>query len=336
MSVARVFFLILDAFDPVRLSPHLTPNLWRWANADGAATGIGRSVMASSTYPNHASFVTGVRPSEHGIWTNHVIRDGQVSGAWEAGPLVPTLFDSYGSEASVVLGDHHLVGVMGARNAASHWPPHGELTPEIALDPLAYPADEAVLPRLVDALGTEARLVIGYLGSIDTYSHIYGPGSDEAISAYRGVDERIGQLEEAIDWSRSAIIVVSDHVQDPAAERPGIDLRSVVGDETIVIDEGSAALIGPMADPGVLDGVEGVEGWEKLADGNVLAWCERNRCFGTFEVPVFRGVHGGAHTLTQLALVSGGHPARSLLAAMVNVGEVPAESWAGAIAGVLG
>ncbi|HEY7582493.1 MAG TPA: alkaline phosphatase family protein [Acidimicrobiia bacterium] len=336
MSAARVFFLILDAFDPVRLSPHVTPNLWRWANADGAATGVGRSVMASCTYPNHASFVTGVRPSEHGIWTNHVIREGQVSGAWEAGPSAPTLFDSYGSEAIAILGDHHLVGVMGAKTAASHWPPGGELTPDIALDPLGYPADEAVLPYLVEALGTEARLVIGYLGSIDTYSHIYGPGSDEAASAYRRVDDRIGQLEEAIDWARSAIIVVSDHVQDPAAERPGIDLRSVLGDETIVVDEGSAALIGPTADPGVLHEVDGVEGWEQLADGNVLAWCGRGRYFGSFDFPLFRGVHGGAHTLTQLALVSGGHPARSALAATVNAGEIPAESWAGAIAGVLG
>lgn len=336
MSVPRVFFLILDAFDPVRLSPHLTPNLWRWANADGAATGVGRSVMASCTYPNHASFVTGVRPAQHGIWTNHVIREGEVLGAWEAGPLAPTLFDSHGGEASVALGDHHLVGVMGARKAASHWPPDGALSPDVALDPLAYPADEAVLPHLVEALGSEARLVVGYFGSIDTYSHIYGPGSDEAADAYRRVDDRIGQLEEAIDWPRSAIIVVSDHVQDTAAERPGIDLRSVLGEEAIVVDEGSAALIGSMPSPGVLRGVEGVEGWEQLADGNVLAWCERGRYFGSSEFPILKGVHGGAHTLTQLALVSGGHPARTPLAAAVNAGEVPAESWAGAIAGVLG
>ena len=336
MTAPQVFLLILDAFDPVRLSPHLTPNLWRWANADGAATGIGRSVMASCTYPNHASFITGVRPSEHGIWANHVIREGEVLGAWEAGPLTPTLFDRYGGEASAVLGDHHLVGVMGARRAASHWPPNGNLTPDIALDPLAYPADEAVLPLLVEAIGSQARLVVGYFGSIDTYSHIYGPGSDEAGAAYQQLDDRIGRLEEAIDWLSTAVIVVSDHVQDTAAERPGIELRSFLGEETIVVDEGSAALIGPLSNPSVLDGVEGVEGWQQLIDGNVLAWCERGRYFGPFETPLFKGVHGGAHTLTQLALVSGGHPTRSALAAMVNAGEVPAESWAGAIAGVLG
>ena len=336
MSDPRIFFLILDAFDPSQLTPHLTPNLWRWANADGAATGTGRSVMASSTYPNHASFITGVRPARHGIWANHVIRRGEVLGAWEAGPRGPTLFDRYGGEAVAVLGDHHLVGVMGARAAASHWPLDGVLTTDIALDPLAYPADEAVLPHLVAALGTPARLVVGYFGSIDTYSHIYGPKSDEAADAYRQVDGRIAHLEEAIDWTSSAIVVVSDHVQETADERPGIDLRAVVGDETFVIDEGSAALVGQLPDPTVIDRVEGVEGWEQLGDGNVLVWCEPGRYFGPFESPLLKGVHGGSHTLTQLALVCGGHPARTRLATMVNAGEVPAESWAGAIAGVLG
>ncbi|MGH8957172.1 MAG: alkaline phosphatase family protein [Acidimicrobiia bacterium] len=331
----RIFFLILDAFDPVRLTPRLMPNLWRWANADGAATGTGWSVMASCTYPNHASFVTGVAPVRHGIWANHVIRQGTVSGAWEAGPLAPTLFDRYGSEAVAILGDHHLVGVMGARGAASHWPRDGNLTPDIALDPLGYPADDAVVPHLVEALGTLARLIVGYFGSIDTYSHIYGPASSEAEDAYRRVDDRIAHLDSAIEWNETVIVVVSDHVQDEAADRPGIDLRSAVGGEAIVIDEGSAALVGPLSNPAVLDEIEGVEGWTQLADGNVLAWCEPSRYFGPFESPLLRGVHGGAHTRTQLAMVSGGHAARSRLTAMVNAGPVPAEAWAGAISSIL-
>ncbi|MGH8924860.1 MAG: alkaline phosphatase family protein [Acidimicrobiia bacterium] len=331
----RVLFLILDAFDPMRLSPRLTPNLWRWANADGAATGPGRSVMASSTYPNHASFVTGTAPSSHGIHANHVIRNGEVLGAWEVGPLTPTLFDRFGGEAVAILGDHHLVGVMGATAAASHWPRDGLLPSDIALDPLGYPADEAVLPLLVAAIGSSARFVVGYFGSIDTYSHIHGPISAEAEEAYRQVDDRIAQLEEPIDWEDTVIIVVSDHIQDTAADRPGIDLRSVVGDNAIVIDEGSAALLGPLPDPAVLDGVDAVEGWAQLEDGNVLAWCERTRYFGAFESPPLKGVHGGAHTRTQLALVSGGHAARHRLTTMVNGGPVAAETWAGAIGSML-
>lgn len=292
--------------------------------------------MASCTYPNHASFVTGLPPSGHGIYANHVIRNGSVAGAWEAGPLASTLFDRFGGESIAVLGDHQLVGVMGAQAAASHWPPDGQLTPDITLDPLAYPADESVLPPLIGALEEGPRLVVGYFGSIDTYSHIHGPESEEAADAYRRIDARIEDLEAALDWDQSVVLVVSDHVQDTAENLPGIDLRKAVGNETLVIDEGSAALLSHTPDPGALDAVEGVEGWEVLGDGNVLAWCERGRFFGPFESPILRGVHGGAHTRTQLALVSGGHPDRNRLAAMINSGPVPAQAWAPALTSLLG
>lgn len=331
----RVLLLILDAFDPVRLSPHLTPNLWSWANADGAATGTGEAVMAACTYPNHASFATGVPPSEHGIYVNHVIRDDQVVGAWEVGPSVPTLFDSYGAESLAVLGDHHLVGVMGARAAASHWPPNGDLPLDIEIDPLGYPADSAVLARLVAGLAEAARLTIGYFGSIDTYSHLFGPESEEAREAYRRVDGRIAEIEAAISWDEIAVIVVSDHIQNTVEDRPGIDLRPVVGEGAILADEGSAILIGATLEPTELMSVDGVAGARSLDDGNTLAWCEPGRFFGPFDSPILRGVHGNVATRTQLAMVTGGHPKRHLAADVVNAGPVPATAWAGVIRSML-
>ena len=324
----RILFLILDAFDPVRLSPHLTPNLWRWANADGAATGTGQAVMAACTYPNHASFITGVPPSQHGIFVNHVIRDGQVAGAWEVGPQAPTIFDKYGDESIAILGDHHLVGVMGARAAASHWPPDGELPLDVELDLLGYPADEALLPQLLSGLADEARFTLGYLGSIDTYSHVFGPESDEALDAYRLVDARIARIEAALDWDDMVIVVVSDHIQNTAEDLPGIDLRPVVGADTILADEGSAILIGAAIDPAILMAVDGVVGARQLDDGNTLAWCRPGRFFGPFDSPILRGVHGNEATRTQLAMVTGGHPNRHIAADMVNAGPVPATGWA--------
>jgi hypothetical protein len=73
-----------------------------------------------------------------------------------------------------------------------------------------------------------------------------------------------------------------------------------------------------------------------LPDGNVLVWSEKGRFFGPFETPILRGIHGGIHTRTQLALVTGGHPARHNPAAMVNAGPVPATAWTGAISSLLG
>ena len=333
----RVFFLICDAFDPVRLSPRLTPNLWRWANQDGAATGVGTSVMASCTYPNHASFVTGVEPDVHGIHVNHVVENGMVKGAWEVGPSVPTLFDRLqGVETEAVLGDHHLVGVMRADAADRHWPPEGDILQVGELDLLGYPADGAVLPRLLAALEGTADLVVGYFGSIDTISHIHGPQSEEATAAYQLVDAKVGELDAVLRsrWEDTVVVVVSDHVQD-TAHGPGIDLRAETGEDLLVVDEGSAALVAGLSKPGRLQTVAGVSGWRLLGDGTVLAWCDPGRYFGPYPEPVFKGIHGGAHTRTQLALISGGHPRRQQLATAVKAGPVPAPYWAGAIHSLL-
>ena len=330
----QLLFLILDAFDPRRLNPHLTPNLWNWANRDGAVAGVGESVMASCTYPNHASFITGVEPDIHGIFANHVLREDAVKGAWEVGPSAPTLFDRFGSESVAILGDHHLVGVMGARAASRHWPPEGLIPTDCLLDPLGYPDDDSVLPQLTKALEHRPRFTVGYFGSIDTYSHVYGPDSEEALDAYRRVDAKVAAIEAVLPWEETVVIVVSDHVQDTASDRPGIDLRIHLGDEVTVIDEGSAALCGPIKDQSVL-GIDGVEGWRKLGDGNTLVWCEQGRYFGPFEQPILRGVHGGANTRTQLALVTGGDPLRQEAARQVQLGPVPAPSWASLIESIL-
>jgi hypothetical protein len=328
----RALFLIIDAFDPARLSPRLTPNMWRWANADGAVAGTGISVMASSTYPNHATFVTGVGPGVHGIHTNHVIRGG-VQGAWESGPGVDTIFDQlHDFETEAVLGDHHLVGVMGAAAATRHWPPLGDIAGVDQLDLLGYPDDAAVLPRLLAALTTPAALVVGYFGSIDTYSHVYGPDSEEATDAYRRVDARIAEIDMALRsrWEDTVLVVVSDHVQDTVSG-PGIDLRLHIPQDVTVIDEGSAALLSGLEDASCLDRVDGIEGWEMLSPGTVLTWCGRGRYFGPFDDPVFRGIHGGPHTRTQLALVTGGHPGRREMASAVAAAPVPATYWATAL-----
>lgn len=329
----RFVFLVLDAFDPARLSPRLTPNLWRWANADGATAGTGNSVMASCTYPNLASFITGQQPAAHGIYTNHVVREGKVRGAWEVGPSVPTLFETLNNRGTeAVLGDHHLVGVMRATAADRHWPTAGDISQVDDLDLLGYPSDQAVLPHLVKALAGDAGFVFGYLGSIDTYSHVYGPDSDEATNAYREVDQKIGVLQEEVAsrWEDSVVVVVSDHTQDTVAG-PGIDLHTALGDGVIVIDEGSAALLSGSVDIDLLTAVDGVQGWESHPEGTTLAWCGPGRYFGRSDEPVFLGIHGGNHTRSQLGLVTGGSPARLPLSAAVKQGPVPATYWANAI-----
>jgi hypothetical protein len=226
---------------------------------------------------------------------------------------------------------------MGATNAARHWPPQGDVTTVDQVDLLGYPDDAAVLPQLLGELATGSEFVIGYFGSVDTYSHVYGPDAPEALDAYRQVDKKVGEIDFALgpSWDESVVIVVSDHVLD-TVDGPGIDLRTHLDDDLIIVDEGSAALVSGLRKPEVLSKIDGIEGWELLADGNVLAWCDRGRYFGPFESPLLKGAHGGANTRQQLALVTGGHPARARFAAAVADGPVSATFWAPEIAGAFG
>ena len=133
-------------------------------------------------------------------------------------------------------------------------------------------------------------MFLGYFGSIDTFSHVYGPSSNEATDAYRRIDLRIGEVDEVLrrHWDDWVLIVVSDHVQD-TVDGPGIDLRAHLDGDSIVVDEGSAALVSGLLTPEVLSDIEGVEGWTLLGDGNVLAWCEVGRYFGPLRIADTQG-----------------------------------------------
>ena len=76
---------ILDAFPHDLVDEELTPVLWSLAGEGGWARHGGRAVLAASTYPNHATFVTGALPAEHGILTNKVWMDGQLLPAGGSG-----------------------------------------------------------------------------------------------------------------------------------------------------------------------------------------------------------------------------------------------------------
>jgi hypothetical protein len=309
----NVVFLILDAFSIKRLTPDLTPTLFKWASQPGAVATTGWSVMASCTYPNHATFATGKPPRSHGLFANHTVTEGRIVPSWEEGPSGETIFDILeGRHVEAVLGDHHLVGVMGAAAASLHWPDRGLLPLDVALDGLGYPHDDEVLIRLLAAMERTPELVIGYFGSIDTASHLYGPDSPEALEAYGQLDRRLAAIDEALRWEETVVLVASDHDQETALDLPGIDLRALAGQagvEVIVSDEGSAALVAGTSDVRWLAGADGVAGWEPMADDALLVWADSGHHFGPWEQPILKGIHGGINTRSQLAMVTGGHPA---------------------------
>jgi arylsulfatase A-like enzyme len=348
MPSVRVVLVILDGLPPRHVTPAITPTLA--ALGEEGAAAIGRAVMTSATYPNHATFVTGATPDRHGLVANWVFRDGRPRPAHHVGPAVPTLFDACaqtGRRAAAVFGDHRLVGVMGARAATYHWPPDGRIPDGSARDRYDYAADCEVVDRLADLWSGSWDLVVGHLNEPDTAGHIDGPDSPDAAASYGETDRALGRIVAELrpKWDDVVLIVLSDHDQLPVdLSVPPIDLQACAdasGPGLSAIPEGSAAVVwGDDASRGAwLSDVEGVEGHDELRPGVRVVWASSGRVFAVpsgFQAGVPRGHHGGAATRDQVVAVAGGHPRAAALCRSVAGLNPPAQDWAPTIADLLG
>jgi arylsulfatase A-like enzyme len=343
-----VVFTVLDALPARHVSAQHTPVLHELASGGGWVRDGARAVMTSATYPNHATFATGTVPTDHGIVTNWVPEVGRVVPAWKRGPSVPTLFDAAraaGRASAAVLGDQHLVGVMGATAADAHWPPNGVPPDGTRLDAMGYADDRDTAVEIVAALESDAELVVAHLNGPDTYAHLFGPDSEDALAGYHDTDALLAVMREHLSWDDTVWIIASDHDQEPVHEREPVDLQGEAerrGLPLFALPEGSASLV---CGDGALDAdrwlreVDGVEGTEPfpLAGGLdcLLAWCAPGRAFGFGDTPTRQGTHGGPRTCAQVAVVAGGHDAAGALANAVERGVVGAADWAPTIAALL-
>ncbi len=346
--MTRVVFVIIDALPHRHVGPRVTPTLWGMVHGGGGwAPHGGVAVLASATYPNHATFATGVDPASHGLLANRVLSQGLLRSASEVGPATPTLFDAAraaGRASALVVGDQHLIGVMGGRAADQHWPPDGRLPPGTPLDEHGYAADRAVAAELLPLLHDDLDLVVAHLNEPDTAAHDFGPDSDAALERYRSSDAVLAAVVAALRprWWDTVLIVVSDHDQVTVTDPEPIDLDAAArrhGAPALVVPEGSAAVVhvdGP-DHAAWLAAVPGVSSVRSAGEGRLLALASRGRWFGPGSAPsVLRGVHGGADTRTQVAVVAGGDRCVPALAAALRVAPPPARSWAPTISRLLG
>ncbi len=345
----KVAFTVIDALPDRHVGPDHTPVLQQLVDAGGRAPGGARAVMTSATYPNHATFSTGTDPSRHGIVTNWVPESGRVVPAWERGCDVPTIFDACrraGRSSAAVLGDHHLVGVMGAAAADQHWPPAGTPPRGVELDALGYLHDDHTAPQLCAALAGGPDLVVAQLNGPDTAAHWYGPDAEGAFDGYRATDAWLAAVRDALDWDDTVWIVVSDHDQEPVTFRAPVDLQRALdarGEGLLAIPEGSAALVcgeGARDAAAMLREVDGIDGTDDvaLADPTLeccMVWTVPGRTFGPTGSPTPLGTHGGPRTRAQVAIVTGGHAAVEPLARAVDAGGIDATDWAPTIATLL-
>jgi hypothetical protein len=329
----RVVFAILDAFPHTMLDADTAPNLHALARDGGHAPHGGRAVLSASTYPNHASFVTGAAPSAHGIYTSRVLVEDAFVPAQEVGPQAPTLFErcrDAGRRSIAALGDQNLVGVCGAHAADAHWPPEGALPEDAPRGALGYAADRAVLAAL-DALDLEgAELAVLQLDEVDTARHLHGPAGEATLEQCRATDAVFGEILERLrpHWEETIVIAVSDHEHE--AVSPGaIDLAAETrarGLDLHVDHDGTAALVVGEVAQSVLRDLPGVSETATVGPDRTLVWGEPGHQFG-----IDWGLaaqHGSPRTAAQLAVVGGGHAGARSLAARIEAAPPPATAWA--------
>jgi hypothetical protein len=302
-----IVVLVLDGLGARSVTPEVMPTLTGWAAGGLVRPEGATSVMCSSTYPNFASIVTGKLPLEHGIMTNQVVVDGTARPASEPGPRSPTFLDH---ECEVVVGDQHLIGVMAAQTAGWHWPQDGQVPDRTELDLFGYVTDREVAARVIGALDRRPGLIFAQLNSPDTFAHVCGPDSEEAIESYRELDSTLAEIGSAIRWDQDLVLVTSDHDQEKSDPTKRIDLHTVAterGLDLTVVDEGTAAMLaGPGAiQPTWVERVHGVESWIQVAPDVAIVFSHPAWWFADPDLPELRGAHGGPRTRSTVAVAAG-------------------------------
>ena len=351
MKSPRVVLLGLDGFPHRWIRPDVTPRMWQLAEAGGRAPEGGLTGKPSSTYPGFCTLLTGRLPAAHGVRTT-----GSQAGtlpAW-AGTWgrvrVPTLFDACcaaGLRSAAVQGDHLMHPMLGTDAAAWIWPPGGSVPPGTPLDDHGYPVNAAVRPPLLAAARDgQLDFLFGHLNEADTVGHDTGPDSPASIGCYALTDAVVGEVIDALqpDWSRTLVVIVSDHDMEARTETAPIDLLAdprVAAVASDVLGDGGAALlrlrpgVTPRAAGEAVLGVEGVAGWSDGSAEMIVVDAQPGRIFAAWRLR-FAGFHGGPATARTVALVGGGHPAVEAVAASLQRRRPHLADWAPTIAGVLG
>ena len=266
-TMARLIVISIDGLagfywdDPAARMPTL-----RGLAARGALARSVESVFPSTTWPSHATIVTGVRPHRHGVVANSILnRETGVAEDLTGDPI----YDAAALYHAPTLWD--VARAAGLTAAALDWPGtrraaalgfnlpffkdqrvfHEHTAPEVLgeLSSLGYPVGRmgewAELPKrfMKDAMVAELAahvfgrhrpdLLLVHFLCTDSFQHLWGPRSPEAYWAIEYVDERIARLlarlPEGEVPERTALVVLSDHGFLPVEReiRPNVRLRQL-------------------------------------------------------------------------------------------------------------
>ena len=333
MKPAKIVLAVLDAFPFGAVQADRTPTLYGLAQEGVYVPSGGEAVLSASTYPNHASLVTGALPSEHGIFTSHSWLSGEPVAARDAGPASRTLFEDFRAaqrRSIALVGDQNLIGVCGASLADAHWPPGGELPDAAPRGRLGYGADRAVVDAVDSLDPSHADFIFVQLDEIDTVRHLEGPWNAQVEEQCRATDAALGEILERLrpDWSETVVIAVSDHDHEQV-DSGAVDLAASAreaGLEVKIDHDGTSALVVGEVEASRLLALPAVEGAQAVAEDKTLVWGGPGVQFG-FDWNL-AAQHGSPRTATQLAVVGGGHPSVMDLADRLKKARPRCTDWA--------
>lgn len=349
----RVILLVLDGFPVSAITPRLTPELWSLGENGGHAPDGGRCELPSSTYPSHATLITGRMPQHHHVWSSLASnpQTGVVPGwAGDMYVTIPTLFDQCHKgkiKCAAIIGDNKLYSIIRSDAADYSWPQNGIIPTGIPTDAYGYPTNKAVFPYLYKAVRNKSfSFIFAQLNESDTIEHLYGPNSLEARIFYRETDGLMGELIYALkeDWSSTVLIVLSDHGMETLLSKTPIDLRTNNLLRELVkdfVDEDGCCLV--LLHPGVeleqlkpiITNLPGVKGWRNSGSEFFILEAELGHVFGTLQAIQNRGIHGGLGSAHLVTIVGGGHPMVRTIAEAIRSHPPHLADWAPTIASLL-
>ena len=210
---APVTILIsIDGFRPDYLARGATPNLL--ALADAGVRAAMRPSFHSTTFPNHYTLVTGLRPDRNGIVANRfenpadraqVFTMQSDQPAWwaEAEPIWITA-ERAGIHSATMFWPGSNVDFGGTR--PQDWTPFGQAVSnrqrvDQLIDWLRRPVEE------------RPRFLTTYFDIVDSAGHRFGPDDARTTAAAAEVDAAIGRLRERLAalGQPANLVIVADH-----------------------------------------------------------------------------------------------------------------------------
>ncbi|MEI9978485.1 MAG: ectonucleotide pyrophosphatase/phosphodiesterase [Edaphobacter sp.] len=208
------------------------PVLERFLAEGSYAEGV-IGVIPTVTYPSHSTMVTGVWPTEHGIYANNVFdpvgeHPGELNGyfrqlkvltLYEAAERAGLTTAAIGWPVTVGAPTDYLVAEFG-RSDSSAVPPGDIVHPVDLKDKVGAsfssdtPEDDKNTAWSIGIISTyNPNLVLVHLSMLDHQQHLHSPFSPEADQTVEKLDQQVGQIIDAElrKDAQSKIVIVSDH-----------------------------------------------------------------------------------------------------------------------------